>query len=83
MMKLIILVILFFRIELTFRTVFWALFGMGAPEDVELGQAYSKEFTERVGYIVFGAYNITASIVLLNMLIAMMSRSFDVIQVMY
>ena len=72
---------LFSRIELTFRTVYWALLGMGEPHAVELGEAYSKSFTERLGYLVNGAYNFAAVIVLLNMLIAMMSRSFDTIQV--
>ena len=40
-----------------------------------------QAFTERLGYLVYGAYNAAAVIVLLNMLIAMMSRSFDSIQV--
>jgi transient-receptor-potential calcium channel protein len=70
----------FGTIELTFRTVYWALFGMGEPNAVELNVAYSKAFTERLGYLVNGAYNFAAVIVLLNMLIAMMSRSFDTIQ---
>ncbi len=70
-----------YSIELTFRTVYWALFGMGEPNAVELGEAYSKAFTERLGYLVNGAYNFTTVIVLLNMLIAMMSRSYDQIQV--
>ena len=70
-----------FRLEVTFKTVFWALFGMGDPDAVSLGEKYDMGFTERIGYIVFGAYHVTAVIVLLNMLIAMMSRSFDMIQV--
>jgi len=37
--------------------------------------------TESVGYIVFGVYNWGAVIILLNMLIAMMTRSFDKIAV--
>ena len=61
--------------------MFWALFGMGESTAVELGDSFNKGFTERVGYIVYGAYNIALVIVLLNMLIAMMSRSFDKIQV--
>lgn len=69
-----------FSLELTFRTVFWALFGMGDFNAVELGGHSDKMFTVRVGYVVYGAYNIAAVIVLLNMLIAMMSRSFDMIQ---
>ena len=54
---------------------------MGESNAVALGDSYNSGFTERVGYIVYGAYNIAAVIVLLNMLIAMMSRSFDLIQV--
>ena len=48
---------------------------------VELGKGYSSRFTESVGYIVFGVYNWAAVIVLLNMLIAMMTRSFEKITV--
>ncbi len=44
-------------------------------------QGYSSGFTERVGYIVYGAYNFATVIVLLNMLIAMMSRTFGKIKV--
>ena len=54
---------------------------MGDRQVVEVGDNYSKAFTERIGYIVYGAYNMCAAVVLLNMLIAMMSRSFDIIQV--
>ena len=42
---------------------------------------YNSGFTERVGYIVYGAYNFATVIVLLNMLIAMMSRTFGKIKV--
>ena len=40
-------------------------------------------FTESVGYIVFAVYNWIAVIVLLNMLIAMMTRSFEKINVSF
>ncbi len=70
----------FSRIEKAFQTVFWALFGVGEGQEVEL-QGYSSGFTERVGYIVYGAYNFATVIVLLNMLIAMMSRTFGKIKV--
>ncbi|KAL5021904.1 hypothetical protein ScPMuIL_001059, partial [Solemya velum] len=65
--------------DITFRTVFWSLFGRGEPTVVELGQ-FGHYFTQNVGYWIFGAYNISTVIVLLNMLIAMMSRSFEIIQ---
>ncbi|KAJ8303131.1 hypothetical protein KUTeg_019527 [Tegillarca granosa] len=65
--------------DITFRTVFWSLFGRGEPRVVELGK-FNHYFTQNVGYWIFGAYNISTVIVLLNMLIAMMSRSFEIIQ---
>nr|AWJ68223.1 putative transient receptor potential channel 4 [Hirudo verbana] len=67
----------FGNLELTFRTTFWALFGLKDARTVELGEGFKSRFTESVGYIVFGVYNWGAVIVLLNMLIAMMTRSFD------
>ncbi len=54
---------------------------MGDSDVVELGEGFNSAFTVRIGYIVYGAYNVAAVIVLLNMLIAMMSRSFESIQV--
>ncbi|KAL3860514.1 hypothetical protein ACJMK2_010633 [Sinanodonta woodiana] len=63
----------------SFRTVFWSLFGRGEYNIVELGD-FKNDFTETVGYLIFGVYNIVTVIVLLNMLVAMMSRSFEIIQ---
>ncbi|XP_062570970.1 short transient receptor potential channel 7-like [Saccostrea cucullata] len=68
-----------FGFPTTFHTVFWSLFSLGEPTVVELG-AFDHYFTQNVGYWIFGAYNIATVIVLLNMLIAMMSRSFEKIQ---
>ncbi|XP_076470184.1 short transient receptor potential channel 7-like [Babylonia areolata] len=59
----------------TFRTVFWSLFGRGEPDAVRLG-GYNNNLTEDVGYIIYGVYNIVMVTVLINMLIAMMTRSF-------
>jgi hypothetical protein len=72
--------ILLCSIDQTFRTVFWSLFGRGDSTVVEL-EGFNSYFIQNVGYCIFGAYNITTVIVLLNMLIAMMSRSFEIIQV--
>ncbi|XP_048780168.1 short transient receptor potential channel 7-like isoform X1 [Ostrea edulis] len=63
----------------TVRTVFWSLFGRGDATIVELDE-FNHIFTQYVGYWIFGAYNWCSVIVLLNMLIAMMSRSFEIIQ---
>ncbi|XP_023930274.1 short transient receptor potential channel 3 [Lingula anatina] len=65
--------------ELTFRTVFWAIFGLGESQVVQLN-GYDAVFTESVGYIMYGVYNLTTVVVLLTMLIAVMTKSFEVIQ---
>ncbi|XP_059176496.1 short transient receptor potential channel 6-like [Physella acuta] len=62
----------------TFRTVFWTLFGRGEPEVVKLGE-FNNTFTEDIGYVIYGAYNVAMVTVLLNMLVAMMTRSFTLI----
>jgi len=80
MLKLIISIVCC-SLEYTFRTIYWAVFGLKDPRTVELGQGYQSRFTESLGYIVFAVYNWGAVIVLLNMLIAMMTRSFDKIAV--
>lgn len=64
----------------TFRTVFWSLFGRGEPDAVQLGN-YNNSLTEDIGYIIYGVYNIVMVTVLINMLIAMMTRSFTNIAV--
>ncbi|XP_052816254.1 short transient receptor potential channel 7-like isoform X3 [Mya arenaria] len=65
--------------HITFRTVFWSLFGRGEPTAVQV-EPFGHKFTETIGYWIFGVYNFCTVIVLLNMLIAMMSRSFELIQ---
>ena len=50
---------------------------MGDSDVVELGDSIRGGLTTRVGYFVFGIYNIAAVIICLNMLIAMMSSSFE------
>ena len=70
----------FSRVLATFRTVFWSLFGRGEPDAVRLG-SYNNSLTEDVGYIIYGIYNIVMVTVLINMLIAMMTRSFTNIAV--
>jgi len=72
--------ILPFSVLATFRTVFWSMFGRGDTDVVKL-ENYDNVFTEDIGYIIYGAYNISMVIVLLNMLIAMMTRSYQDITV--
>lgn len=67
------------RMGATFKTVFWSLFGLAEKEGVQL-ETYDKYFTEFIGYLIYGAFNIASVIVLLNMLIAMMSKSYETIE---
>ncbi len=63
----------------TFKTVFWSLFGLAEKEGVQL-EEFNQRFTEIVGYLIYGTFNIASVIVLLNMLIAMMSKSYETIE---
>ncbi|MFH4980508.1 hypothetical protein AB6A40_007217 [Gnathostoma spinigerum] len=61
----------------TLETLFWAMFGL-----VDLNHFVLKEphiLTEWTGKTIFGSYSCCSVIVLLNMLIAMMSNSFQYI----
>lgn len=62
------------------RTVFWSIFGMADYDAVELG-VYGSSITSIVGEILFGIYNWIMIIILINMLIAMMARSYETIAV--
>jgi len=64
----------------TFRTVFWSVFGRGETNVVTLSE-YNNHLTENFGYILYGLYNCIMVTVLINMLIAMMARSFQAIAV--
>ncbi|KAJ8302754.1 hypothetical protein KUTeg_019150 [Tegillarca granosa] len=60
----------------TFRTMFWSLFGRGDTDVVELG-AYQNNYTRDIAYWIYGVYNIGMVTILINMLIAMMARSYQ------
>lgn len=42
---------------------------------------YDHKFIENIGYILYGVYNVTMVVVLLNMLIAMINNSYQEIEV--
>ena len=52
------------------------MFGLSDSRLVEL-KGYDEGFTDRVGYLIFGIYYWGAAIIFLNMLIAMMTRSYE------
>lgn len=68
-----------FRVEESFKTLFWAIFGLSEVKSVVIN--YNHKFIENIGYVLYGVYNVTMVIVLLNMLIAMINSSFQEIEV--
>ncbi|KAG5444679.1 Short transient receptor putative channel 6 [Clonorchis sinensis] len=78
----------------TFYTLYWALFGQSSNNvttiDTDLAKDYpghqslavdsSPFMINSLGSILYAIYNACMTIILLNMLIAMMSKSFDEIQ---
>lgn len=63
----------------TSQSLFWASFGLVDLMTFELTGI--KSFTRFWGLLMFGSYSVINVIVLLNMLIAMMSNSYQIISV--
>ena len=63
----------------TTQTLFWAIFGLVQLADFELTGI--KDFTRFWALLMFGCYSACNVVVLLNMLIAMMSNSYQSISV--
>ncbi|XP_023933486.1 short transient receptor potential channel 6-like [Lingula anatina] len=61
----------------TFRTLMWSIFGLGDPSSVEIHMKHA--FVEIVGIIMVATFHIVIVIMLINMLIAMMTISFEAI----
>ena len=70
---------LFYRVEESFKTLFWSIFGLSEVISVVL--KYDHKFIENIGYVLYGVYNVTMVVVLLNMLIAMINSSYQEIEV--
>ncbi|KAJ8302753.1 hypothetical protein KUTeg_019149 [Tegillarca granosa] len=66
----------FSEMFVTFRTMFWSLYGRGDVDVVELGP-YENRMTQDFAYWIYGIYNIVMVTILVNMLIAMMARSYE------
>lgn len=62
----------------TFQFLFWTMFGMEEHSVVDMPQFLVPEF---VGRAMYGIFTIVMVIVLLNMLIAMITNSFQKIEV--
>ena len=61
----------------TSQSLFWATFGLVSLSEFELSGI--KEFTRFWALLMFGCYSVCNLVVLLNMLIAMMSNSYQII----
>ncbi|XP_036393581.1 short transient receptor potential channel 6 [Megalops cyprinoides] len=68
----------FTTVEESFKTLFWAIFGLSEVKSVVINNGH--KFIENIGYVLYGVYNVTVVIVLLNMLIAMINNSFQEIE---
>ncbi|XP_016113048.1 short transient receptor potential channel 3-like [Sinocyclocheilus grahami] len=65
-------------VEESFKTLFWSIFGLSEVSSVVL--KYDHKFIENIGYVLYGIYNVTMVVVLLNMLIAMINSSYQEIE---
>jgi transient receptor potential cation channel subfamily C member 4 len=63
----------------TTQTLFWAAFGLIDLDSFELDGI--KIFTRFWGMLMFGCYSVINIVVLLNLLIAMMNHSYQLISV--
>ena len=63
-----------------FERLFFALFGLQRPEDLKMND-HVEQWTLQVFKLIFGLYLLMAGIVLINLLIAMMSDTYQRIQV--
>lgn len=84
----------FLTLQNTFKNLFWAMFGMGEPDFAQIvvgrndslnetfAGGFPKDhiFSEGVGYGLWGLYHMITVVVLLNMLIAMMTESYQRVQ---
>ncbi|KAJ3588670.1 hypothetical protein NHX12_009524 [Muraenolepis orangiensis] len=68
----------FTTLEESFKTLFWAIFGLSEVRSVVVNNGH--KFIENIGYVLYGVYNVTMVVVLLNMLIAMINSSFQEIE---
>ncbi|KAH6935615.1 hypothetical protein HPB50_007066 [Hyalomma asiaticum] len=69
----------FLTIDASYTSLLWSLFGVIPIKDISARK--DQPFTKWVGHALLGAYMIMAMTVMINMLIAMMSRSFQDIEV--
>jgi uncharacterized membrane protein len=57
-------------------TLFFALYIIGESTDTQLSP-YQNTLTVNIGYLLFGTFHIANITIMINMLIAMMTKSFE------
>ena len=62
--------------------MFFALYTLGESDDVMI-EPFRNQLTTNFGYVLFGMFHISNITILLSMLIAMMTKSFDTILVSF
>jgi hypothetical protein len=62
--------------------MFWALFALGSAKHTDL-EPFHATFTQTMGTLLYGVFHIATLIILLNMLIAMMAKSYERILVFF
>lgn len=67
--------------ESSYVQLVWSVFGIIPINEIE--EMSYHQFTRWIGDSLLGAYMVTAMTVMINILIAMMSRSFKNIEVLY
>jgi type IV secretory pathway component VirB8 len=66
---------------IAFERLFFAVFGQTSPDDINSQRHTRPEWTENLFKLVYGIYMLVSVIVLINLLIAMMSDTYQRIQV--
>ena len=74
--------ILFCRVDKGLESLFWSLFGLTNLETFEIDKP-EFQITRQTGVALFGLYQVLIAVVAINMLIAMMTRSFETIVVRF
>ncbi len=77
--RLTVFLLYLFSLGTSFITLFWSLFGLTQLNAVRVG--HMQQYTKSMGECLLIVYHAMAIIVLINMLIAMMSNSFQNIEV--
>jgi len=72
----------FCRVDKGLESLFWSLFGLTNLETFEIDKP-EFQITRQTGVALFGLYQVLIAVVAINMLIAMMTRSFETIVVRF